>query len=84
MDATTRQPGRGLDSRDPSIVWFAEECLNNSVPLEGYVRAAERAHDRQLAEFFRRALDETRRVQHGDPRLGRLRHAAHIAEFGGV
>jgi hypothetical protein len=84
MDTMIRQPGRDADSRDSSIIWFAEECLNNSVPLEGYVRAAERAHDPQLADFFRRALAETRRVQHGDPRLGRLRHAAHIAEFGGV
>ena len=57
-----RQADREPDSRDPSIIWFAEECLNNSVPLEGYVRAAEGAHDAQLAEFFRRALDETGRI----------------------
>jgi hypothetical protein len=84
MATTTRQPGRRGDGRDSSIIWFAEECLNNSVSLEGYVRAAERARDPQLADFFRRALAETRRVQDGDPRLGRLRHAAHIAEFGGA
>lgn len=84
MATTIGQPGREGDTRDPSIIWFAEECLNNSVPLEGYVRAAERAHDLQLADFFRRALAETRSVQQGDPRLGRLRHAAHIAEFGTV
>jgi hypothetical protein len=64
------------------MIWFAEECLNNGVRLGSYVRAAERAGDSQLAEFFRRALAEASRVESGDPRLGRLRHAVHIAEFG--
>jgi hypothetical protein len=73
---------RGPDSRDSNIIWFAEECLNNGVRLERYVRAAERSGDQQLAEFFRRALAETRKVQDGDPKLRRLRHAARVAEFG--
>ena len=81
MDPTIRLPGRDPDGRDSNIIWFAEECLNNGVPLESYVRAAERDGDYQLAEFFRRALKEARKVQPGDPRLGRLRHAARLAEF---
>jgi hypothetical protein len=52
------------------------------VRLESYVRAAERGGDWQLADFFRRALAEARRVQDGDPRRRRLRHAAHVTEFG--
>jgi hypothetical protein len=84
METKIRQPVPEPDTRDSNIIWFAEECLNNGVRLESYVRAAERAGDRQLADFFRAALDESRRVQDGDPRLGRLRHAARIAKFGGL
>jgi hypothetical protein len=47
--------------RDSSIAWFAEQCLSNDVRLESLIRSAERAGDRQLAEFFRRAHDESRR-----------------------
>jgi hypothetical protein len=82
MDSRIRQPGRQANSRDSSLIWFAEECLNNGVRLESYVRAAERARDEQLADFFRRAVAETRKVQDGDPKLRRLRHAARVAEFG--
>ncbi len=82
MDARFRQLGDGARS-DSNIIWFAEECLNNGVRLERYVRAAERAGDQPLADFFRRALSETHRVQGGDPRLGRLRHAVRVAEYGG-
>lgn len=82
MDATIRPAGREADSKDSNVIWFAEECLNNGVRLESYVRSAECGGDPQLADFFRRALSETRRVQSGDPRLGRLRHTARLAEFG--
>jgi hypothetical protein len=82
MNATIRQPSCEADSRDFNMIWFAEECLNNGVRLERHLHAAERAGDRQLADFFRRALAEARHVQDGDPRLRRLRHAAKVAEFG--
>jgi hypothetical protein len=81
MDTTIRYTGREGDREDSNIIWFAEECLNNGVHLESYVRAAEGRGDSQLAEFFRRALAEARNVQIGDPRLRRLRHAARLAEF---
>jgi hypothetical protein len=82
MEPSIHTPGRDADSRDSNIIWFAEECLNNGVQLESYVRAAERGGDHQLAEFFRRVLAESRKVQEGDPRRSRLRHAARLAEFG--
>ena len=82
MDAMISSPDREGNPKDSNIIWFAEECLNNGVRLESYVRTAERAGDWQLAAFFRRALGEARRVQDGDPRLRRLRHAARVAEFG--
>jgi hypothetical protein len=82
MESRIRQPGREPETGDSNLIWFAEECLKNGIRLERYVPAAERAGDRQLADFFRRALDESSRVQDGDPRQGRLRHAARLAEFG--
>jgi hypothetical protein len=82
MDPWIRDSGREADSTDSTnVIWFAEECLNNGVRLESYVRAAETGGDWQLAAFFQRALDESRMVQGGDPSRGRLRHAARAAEF---
>jgi hypothetical protein len=81
MDTRIRHRRHAPDRRDSNIIWFAEECLNNGVQVESYVRAAEHRGDAQLADFFRRALAETSQVEHGDPRLGRLRHYARLAEF---
>ena len=38
-----------------SIMWFAEQCLNNGVTLDIHLRHAERTGDTELAHFFRRA-----------------------------
>lgn len=54
--------------RHPGLIWFAEECSSNGVPLESYVIHAESIGDRELATFFRRALAESRRVPPGDRR----------------
>ena len=40
---------------DSSIMWFAEQCLNNVVTLDTHLRHAERTGDHELAHFFRRA-----------------------------
>ena len=81
MDTRTPDTGREGSRKDSSIIWFAEECLNNGVRLDSYLRAAEHRGDSQLAEFFRRALAESRNVEGGDPSLGRLRHTARRAEY---
>jgi hypothetical protein len=81
MDTRIPYTGREPKREDSNIIWFAEECLNNGVRLDNYVRAAEHRGDSQLAEFFRRALAESRNVEGGDPRLGRLRHAARLEEY---
>ena len=59
MDTRMRYTGPQAGRRDSSIIWFAEECRNSGVRLDGYVRAAESGGDQQLAEFFRRALAES-------------------------
>ena len=81
MDSRIRYSGRDGARKDSNIIWFAEECQNNGIRLDGFVDAAESRGDSQLADFFRRALAESRNVQGGDPRLGRLRHAARMTEY---
>jgi hypothetical protein len=54
---TRERADDGAATEDQSLAWFAEECHRNHVPVEGLVRMAERARDRELAAFFRRALD---------------------------
>ena len=50
------------------LIWFAEECMNNGVPLERYIMNAESIGDRELATFFRRVLAECGRVRPGERR----------------
>jgi hypothetical protein len=52
----------GRQGENPGLVWIAEECRSNNVKLERLVRAAERAHDREVAAFFRRALAVSQRL----------------------
>jgi hypothetical protein len=51
----------GTKDKDYNIVWFVEQCLDNTLRLETYVKDAEREGDRELAEFFRRAQDTSRK-----------------------
>jgi hypothetical protein len=51
----------GTKDKDYNIIWFVEQCLNNTLRLETYVADAEREGDRDLAEFFRRAQGESRK-----------------------
>jgi hypothetical protein len=51
----------GTKDKDYNVIWFVEQCLSNVLRLETYVADAERAGDSDLAEFFRRAQDASRR-----------------------
>jgi hypothetical protein len=51
----------GTADKDYNIVWFTEQSLSNALRLETYIADAERAGDTELAEFFRRAQDASRR-----------------------
>jgi hypothetical protein len=51
----------GTQDKDYNIIWFVEQCLSNALRLETYVDDAERAGDRELADFFRRAQHESRK-----------------------
>jgi len=51
----------GTADKDYNIIWFTENCLSNALRLEVYIKDAERAGDKELAEFFRRAQAESRK-----------------------
>ena len=51
------------EENDSSIMWFAQECLNNCVTLETHVRHAERTGDHELALFLRRAQRAIKQAQ---------------------
>ena len=60
---TTHESGSvtGTKDKDYNIVWFTEACLSNALRLETYIQDAERDGDSELAEFFRRAQNESRK-----------------------
>jgi hypothetical protein len=63
MTVTSVETGEitGTLDKDYNIIWFTEVCLSNVLRLEVYIKDAERAGDSELAEFFRRAQQESRK-----------------------
>jgi hypothetical protein len=51
----------GTKDKDYNVIWFVEQCLSNVLRLETYIEDAERAGDSDLADFFRRAQEASRR-----------------------
>jgi hypothetical protein len=51
----------GTKDKDYNIIWFTEQCLNNVLRLETYIQDAERDGDSDLADFFRRAQETSRK-----------------------
>lgn len=51
----------GTMDKDYDIIWFVEQCLSNVLRLETYAHDAEEAGDPELASFFRRAQNESRK-----------------------
>lgn len=63
MSSTSIETGEitGTMDKDYNVIWFVEQCLNNTLRLETYIADAERENDIELAEFFRRAQHESRK-----------------------
>lgn len=51
----------GTKDKDYDVIWFVEQCLSNALRLETYIEDAEREHDTELADFFRRAQETSRK-----------------------
>jgi hypothetical protein len=59
----TQETGQvtGTKDKDYNIIWFTEQCLSNVLRLETYIKDAEREDDSDLADFFRRAQETSRK-----------------------
>jgi hypothetical protein len=51
----------GTKDKDYNVIWFVEQCLSNVLRLETYIQDAERDGDSELADFFRRAQEASRK-----------------------
>jgi len=51
----------GTKDKTYNIIWFTEQSLSNALRLENYIQDAERDGDNELAEFFRRAQEASRK-----------------------
>jgi hypothetical protein len=63
MASTAQETGgvTGTKDKDYNLIWFTEQCLSNALRLETYIQDAERDGDSELADFFRRAQNESRK-----------------------
>jgi hypothetical protein len=51
----------GTKDKDYNLIWFVEQCLNNALRLETYIKDAEQGGDDELANLFRRAQEASRK-----------------------
>jgi hypothetical protein len=66
--------GQITGTPDPhyNVIWFVEQCLSNTLRLERYRQDADKAGDQELADFFRRAQEASRRgSEQGKALLGK-------------
>ncbi|MDX6595272.1 MAG: hypothetical protein QOI72_654 [Solirubrobacterales bacterium] len=66
----------GTKDKDYNVIWFTEQCLSNTLRLEVYAEDADRAGDTELADFFRRAQEASRKGAEQGKDLLRSRLAA--------
>ncbi|HKP20662.1 MAG TPA: hypothetical protein VJT68_04050 [Thermoleophilaceae bacterium] len=59
----TTETGQQTGTKDKTynIIWFTEACLDNVLRLDTYIQDAERDNDSELADFFRKAQETSRR-----------------------
>ena len=51
----------GTKDKDYNLIWFTEACLSNVLRLEQYIKDAKDDGDDDLADFFKRAQETSRR-----------------------
>jgi hypothetical protein len=63
MEATAQESGQvtGTKDKNYNVIWFTEQCLSNALRLDTYIQDAERDGDSELADFFKRAQEASRR-----------------------
>jgi len=69
VSTTETGPITGTRDKDYNLIWFTEACLSNALRMEIYAQDAERDGDDELARFFHRAQDESRKGAEQGKRL---------------
>jgi hypothetical protein len=59
----------GTKDKDYNLIWYTEQCLNNALRLETYVKDAERDGDNEVAELFRKAQADSQKGAEQGKRL---------------
>jgi hypothetical protein len=59
----TQEAGQetGTKDKDYNLIWFTEQSLSNALRLTTYIEDAERDDDSELADFFRRAHEASKK-----------------------
>jgi hypothetical protein len=63
----------GTRDKDYDLIWYVEACLSNALRLEQYIHDAERDHDQEIVELFRKAQSDSRKGAELGKRLLRSR-----------
>lgn len=66
----------GTKDKDYDVIWFTEQCLSNVLRLDTYIEDADRQGDSELADFFRRAQETSRKGAEQGKEMLRSRIAA--------
>ncbi|GAB2835538.1 hypothetical protein [Lentzea nigeriaca] len=69
MSTTETGHVTGTKDKDYNILWFTEACLDNALRLETFIQDAEREGDNELAEFFKKAQNDSRKGAEQGKRL---------------
>jgi hypothetical protein len=69
--STTAETGQvtGTKDKDYNLIWYTEQCLDNALRMETYVKDAERDGDNELAELFRKAQADSKKGAEEGKRL---------------
>jgi hypothetical protein len=51
----------GTKDKDYNLIWYTEQCLQNALRLEIYVKDAERDGDDEIADLFRKAQADSKK-----------------------
>lgn len=63
MSAERTEAGQvtGTKDKNYNLVWFTEQCLQNTLRLESYIEDAQRSGDSELVDLFTRAQADSKK-----------------------
>jgi hypothetical protein len=59
----------GTKDKNYNLIWYTEQCLENALRMETYIKDAERDGDDELQELFRKAQADSKKGAEEGKRL---------------